>query len=111
MNQQRRAFDRIKHRIFCELLHDGKRSSGMVLDISARGLFVRMGNVAAPPLGTQVQVVLNDPELVEMPLVARMTRVKAVRHELVVSADGGIGLEVLSAPEAYFNLVETLISD
>ena len=50
MNQQRRAFDRIKHRIFCELLHDGKRSSGrMVLDISARGLFVRMGNVAAPP--------------------------------------------------------------
>ncbi len=50
MNQQRRAFDRIKHRIFCELLHDGKRSSGrMVRDISARGLFVRMGNVAAPP--------------------------------------------------------------
>lgn len=46
-----------------------------------------------------------------MPLVARMTRIKAVRHELVVSADGGIGLEVLSAPEAYFNLVETLTSD
>ena len=46
-----------------------------------------------------------------MPLVARVTRAKAIRHELVVSADGGIGLEVLSAPEAYFNLVEILISD
>ena len=110
MAQQRRAFDRVRHRLFCELLHDGRRSSGMVLDMSPRGLFVRMGNMEAPPLGTQVQVGLNDAEHGEMILMARVTRAKSVRHELVVAADGGIGLEVLSAPESYYDLLKSLVT-
>jgi hypothetical protein len=109
MAQQKRTFDRVRHRILCQLTHDDKRASGMVLDISARGLFVRMGNVSAPPLGAQVQVTLNDSEHGEMVLVARVTRAKAVRRELVVAADGGIGVEVLSAPETYYDLLKSLV--
>ena len=109
MAQQKRTFDRVRHRLFCEILYDGKTSSGMLLDISARGLFVRMGNMAAPPLGVKVQVVLNDAEHGEMILLARVTRAKSVRRELVVAADGGIGLEVLSAPESYYDLLKSLV--
>jgi hypothetical protein len=109
MTRQKRAFDRIKHRITCELAHGDQRSVGIVLDVSARGLFVRMGNIGAPPFGTQVNVKLNDPENGEMLLVARVMRIKSIRREFVVSAGGGIGLEVLSAPEPYYNLVKTLV--
>jgi hypothetical protein len=109
MTRQKRTFDRIKHRISCELAHDDQRSFGIVLDVSARSLFVRMGNVGAPPLGTQVNVKLNDPENGEMLLIARVMRIKSIRRELVVSAGGGIGLEVLSAPEPYYNLLKTLV--
>ena len=109
MAQQRRTFDRVRRRILCELAHDGKLASGMVLDISARGLFVRMGNVAAPPIGAQVLVTLKDSKHGEMVLIARAVRAKTVRHELIVSADGGIGIEVLSAPETYYDLLKSLV--
>jgi hypothetical protein len=110
MAQQQRAFERKRHRIACELLHDGRRSFGTVVDISASGLFVRMGPSESPPLNADVQIEWNDPEHGRMTLLAKVTRIKRVRRDLVALVDGGIGLTVRSAPETYYSLLKSLIT-
>jgi hypothetical protein len=41
-------------------------------------------------------------------LMARLARAKLVRRELVNAANGGFGLEVTSAPEDFYELVQAL---
>ena len=110
MNFNGRKFDRIKHRLTCEVIHDDRRSSGIVLDSSARGIFVRMSTVTAPPMGSEVRVVLSDAGLGEMSVIARVVRANAARREVVVAGGGGIAFEILSAPEDFYTtLLKPLI--
>jgi len=108
-SKNRRQFDRVRYRLSCELHHSGRRHSGMVLDISASGLFVRTSTGTAPKdPGTEVRVVINDPNGEPFELLARLARANVVRRELVTAADGGFGLEVTSAPEQFYKLVRAV---
>ncbi len=102
MEQRRRK--RFKRRITCELTVDGKRQSGIVLDVSAEGLFVQTA-VTAPP-GALVEVRLaatrTTPEIV---LRARVARGLRVPPRLMAVAAGGLGLRVIQAPPEFAELV------
>ena len=107
--QNRRQFARLKHRVACELHHSGIKTTGIVLDVSPRGLFVRMSAGAAPKIpGTEVRVVVRAVGREPFELMARLARAKLVRRELVNAANGGFGLEVTSAPEDFYELVQAL---
>ena len=108
MGSNRRQFERMKQRLSCELHHDGRKTTGMVVDVSARGLFVRTSTGTAPPTGAEVRVVLKGAEEGDIELMARMRRAHVVRRELVSAAGGGVGLEVVSAPESFYALLKPL---
>ena len=106
----RRRFERLKHRLACDLFHSGRKTSGMILDVSARGLFVRTSTGSAPrEPGTEVRVVVRSADGEPFELMARLARAHVVRRELVSAADGGFGLEITSAPEAWFALLRDIV--
>ena len=83
---------------------------GMILDVSARGLFVRTSTGSAPrEPGTEVRVVVRSADGEPFELMARLARAHVVRRELVSAADGGFGLEITSAPEAWFALLRDIV--
>ena len=67
---------RIKRRITCDLVIDGKRQSGIVLDVSATGMFVQ--TAITSNIGQEVEVHLSatrtTPELTFRAKVARGRR-------------------------------------
>lgn len=108
VRKEQRRFERLKMRLSCKLHFDGRVASGMVIDLSARGLFVRMGGGVKPPAGLVFRLVLTGADCGDLELMARIARTKIVRRELVLVAAGGVGLELLSAPEAYYELLKPL---
>jgi hypothetical protein len=107
--KEQRRFERLKMRLRCELHYDEWQTSGMVLDISARGIFIRTGSSMKPPAGVDFRVVLVGADCGDIELMARIARTKVVRRELVTVAAGGLGLELVSAPEEYYDLLKPLI--
>jgi len=99
---QRRG-KRVKRRITCELVIDGKRQAGIVLDVSASGLFVQTAVSAA--VGKEVEVHLaatrSSPELT---IRARVARGLRVPQQLLAAAGGGLGLRVLDPPPEFAQL-------
>jgi len=100
----RRKFRREKHRVPCDLVIDGKSSTGFVTDFSPRGLFVQTSLTAAE--GTPVSVRMREPEGEAIELKARVARVRRAHRAMVAVTTPGLGLEVLQAPEAFFALLE-----
>jgi hypothetical protein len=101
--EQRRR-NRVKRRITCELIVDGKRQSGIVLDVSAEGLFVQTA-VTAPP-GTVIDVRLAATRTTpEIALRARVARGMRVPPRLASVAAGGLGLRVFQAPPEFGQLL------
>jgi len=102
MNKRRAP--RIKKRLTCTLHYQGKRHSGLVLDVSANGLFVQTS--AAPDPGDLLRIELSLPgrsELLQLEGKAARRRVVPVRLRAV--AQGGIGVALVNAPEPFFEFV------
>jgi hypothetical protein len=85
---------------------NGQRYTGIVIDISATGLFVQTS--AAPKPGTPVMLELQLPNGDLLPLHANVARRRNVPAHLKSIAQGGVGLCLEGAPEAYFQLIEDL---
>ena len=89
----------------CELRYDGRKASGIVLDLSSSGIFVQ---TSAQPAAHCIVVVHleargNTPML---DLRTRVARQKRVPPRLAGLDPPGLGLQILDAPDAYFQLVE-----
>ena len=103
----RRTATRTKKRLACSVVIDGSRMSGIVLDLSANGLFVQTS--ANPPPGAELGLELELPGEPERTLlVVRVARKKVVPPRLRSVAHGGLGLRIKRAPEAYFSYVARL---
>jgi Tfp pilus assembly protein PilZ len=102
-----RRAPRRKKRIACALYVEQRRYSGIVLDISATGLFVQTSGKVLP--GTLVRLELFDPDRPE-PLIlqASVARQRVVPVRLKTIAHGGIGVKIEQAPEEFFALVAKL---
>ena len=106
MNERRKAL-RFKKRISCELAHDDRHHSGIVLDVSQSGLFVQTN--AKPRPGDVVGVALNVPgERRTIDLRARVARTKLVPPQLLSVAQGGLGLHIENPPAEYLEFVENV---
>ncbi len=99
---EQRKFRRETHRVPCELRFGGTDHRGFVLDISAGGLFVQ--TKATAPDGTEVQLVLRSPDRDPIHLTATVARTKTSHRAVAAVKTGGMGLQVDSAPEDFFQL-------
>ncbi len=105
----RRRLPRSKMRIACTLHLEEARHSGMVLDVSAGGLFVQTN--ASPAPGTSLRLELRvpgHPDPIEMQ--AKVARKRIVPPRLRALLKGGIGLQLENPPEEFYTLVAKLQS-
>lgn len=101
------AEPRFKRRIPCRLSQNSRASSGVVLDLSRRGLFVQ--TTVSAKAGEEVQVVLHSPHgsdgESEIVLNAQVVWQRKVPVQLRSSLRSGVGLQIRYASEAYYALL------
>jgi uncharacterized protein (TIGR02266 family) len=103
----RRRLPRTKMRIACTLHLEESLHSGMVLDISAGGLFVQTN--ASPAPGTPLRLELRVPGLPEpIEMQATVARKRIVPPRLRALLKGGVGLQLENPPEEFYALVAKL---
>jgi hypothetical protein len=100
---EKRTLARVKKRLPCELVVEGVTHTGLVLDVSPRGLFVQTAATPAP--GTSLTVRLHPPSGRAIVVQGRVARRRMVPRRLASLASGGIGVRVESAPEEFFQLL------
>ncbi|MBW2235121.1 MAG: PilZ domain-containing protein [Deltaproteobacteria bacterium] len=89
----------------CELRYEGRKASGIVLDLSSTGLFVQTSALPAP--GTIFHVMLEARgDTPALDLRVRVARQRRTEPRLAALVPPGLGLQILDAPSAYFDLVE-----
>ena len=102
-----RRSQRTKKRLACTPVIGGHRTAGIVLDLSATGLFVQAS--ANPPPGAKLDLEIDIPGESQRPLLAvRVARMKVVPPRLKSVVHGGVGLQIDSAPEAFFRYLTKL---
>ncbi len=100
-----RRLKRVKRRLCCELVDGSERHAGLVMNIASNGMFV-LTDATIPP-GTQIEVeVPPDNDAPEMKLRAIVVRHRLVRGESSRLIPQGLGLRLLQAPDAYYELVK-----
>lgn len=98
-------FERYRHRVTCDLYVQGRRSSAIVTDLSASGLYLR--TTEQPECGTTVRLVLHE-ECGEIEVLARVAREHRISRHHTTGTPTGLGLQIVSAPELYFRLLAEL---
>jgi hypothetical protein len=106
--QNQTRFDRFKHRVTCDFYVEGQKSSAIVTDLSASGLYVRTSHLPEP--GTTVRLVLRA-EGGDIEIQAKVAREHRMSRHHTTGTPTGVGVQILSAPEAYFQLLTELGSE
>jgi len=98
---------RKRKRISCELMLNGARYSGIILDLSATGMFVQ--TTVKPGAGDGVTVKLKPPGRDRaISLETRVARKKLVPPQLLMAAQGGIGLAIVRPVPDYLDFIASL---
>jgi Tfp pilus assembly protein PilZ len=106
MSRDQRA-ERTRKRLACTLMVEDSRLAGIVLDISASGLFVQTS--ANPSPGTRLELEIEIPGESQRALLAvRVARRKVVPPRLKSVVHAGLGLQIENAPEAFFRYLAQL---
>jgi hypothetical protein len=106
-SSNRRRAARIKKRIPCEFVNDGKQIRGFVLDVSPWGLFVQTLKPIDP--GAEIGITFrlpNSDQAIE--LRGCVVRNKQVPRHLASVTTPGVGLQINNAPPEYFEFVASL---
>ena len=101
-----RRMPRTKKRLSCTLIADDQRTAGIVLDVSATGLFVQTSATILP--GAKVELEIQLPEGTTLLLHTSVMRRRTVPPQLRSVARGGLGLAVEGTPEEYYKLIGDL---
>ena len=89
----------------CELRYEGRKASGIVLDLSSTGVFVQTS--ASPAPGTIFHLMLEARgDTPALDLRVRVARHRRTEPRLAALVPPGLGLQILDAPSAYFDLVD-----
>jgi Tfp pilus assembly protein PilZ len=99
---------RVPKRLPCDVNIGGVRHSGLVLNVSPRGLFVQTNAEARP--GSEVSINLTPPSQRE-PVEVRATVVwkRTVPRQMLASDRGGMGLRIQDAPESYYTYLSGVL--
>ena len=106
---------RFRKRVPCQFTLKGRRFSGVVLNISAGGLYVQTN--ANTEAGSDIQINLTPSQLAPegsseaIPLHAKVVWRRVVPQQLRSITQGGLGLRIERASEAYYHLVQICESD
>ncbi len=102
----RRAL-RTRKRLACSIQLEDRRWTGLVLDISATGLFIQTGAKLDP--GARVTLELEAPGSTEtLRIDARVVRRRSVPAQLKSVSQAGVGVQIGQAPEGYYAMVAAL---
>ncbi|MCH6562859.1 MAG: PilZ domain-containing protein [Myxococcales bacterium] len=100
-----RRVDRTKRRFMCQIVHEDERHDGIVMNITADGIFVLTS--AMIPSGTQVRIQISElQEVPQMTLRAIVIRQHLVPDESSRLMLQGLGMQILQAPSAFYELSE-----
>ncbi len=95
---------RYRKRVPCQLLVGDESHPGMVLNVSRRGLFVQTSARARP--GDRVRIALNaSAQRGAIGLEARVVWKRVSPPQLQSFTQGGVGLEIQLASEAYYDFL------
>ncbi len=104
--KERRTFGRSRHRVSCEFQIDGRRHTGIVDNVSARGLFVQ--STAQPAEGAEMELVLRSMAGAEIPIRVCVTRRSQPNRTATAVVALGFGVRISWAPEGYYALLAEL---
>ena len=101
---------RFRRRLPCRVKVAGSSNSAMVLNVSRSGLFIQTS--AAPPPGTAVVVDLDVASGSEpIPIEGRVVWRRMVASHLRSITQGGVGVRIVSAPDAYYRFISAVAGD
>ncbi|TDJ03329.1 MAG: PilZ domain-containing protein [Deltaproteobacteria bacterium] len=102
------ADERFRKRIPCAFNAGGRSRSGLVLNVSRSGLFLQTSMPEGS--GTVVDLELNPLERAKpIALTARVVWRRAVPAQLRTIVNGGFGMQIIRADEAYYGLLSALV--
>ena len=105
-----RPESRFKKRIPCKLTRSLSTFSGLVVDLSRRGLFVQTGAVAKT--GDEIEIVLKSwKSEAAIVLNAQVRWRRKVPLQLRSVVEGGLGLQIRYAPEPYYAMLAEASED
>ncbi len=100
---ERREEERTRRQLECELFAGDEVHTGIVLEMSARGLLVRSEFTA--PCGERARIRLLDPDGgIIAELDCSVAHKRAVPHRLAALTSGTLGLTLSSPPQSYLRL-------
>ena len=100
------TFARFRYRVTCDLVIGENRHGAIVTDLSASGLYVRTQHKIGP--GKRVRLVLHEPEG-ELEVDAQVVREHRMSRHHTTGIPSGLGVRIMAAPEAYFQLLTRLM--
>lgn len=103
MTPEKRHFSRTRHRVGCEFEFANRRHTGIVGNLSARGLFVQSS--ALPPGGTELELVLRVAGNAAISVRGCVARLSRPNRTAAFVVPVGFALQITWAPEAYFALL------
>ena len=108
-SENRRRFERHRHRVPCRLTQGGEASRGFVVDVSAGGLFVETKARYDPDTPVCLRI---DPENRDPFEVMTRVRRKLDKHRDIsaVETASGLALVLDGSHEAYFTLLAELMN-
>jgi hypothetical protein len=92
----------------CRITSGGKVFSGVILDLSATGVFVQTSAKPRPGEGFALEISVPG-QRAPLRLEAQVARVQVVPPSLLNVAHGGIGLRITNAPEGYFAFLAAVL--
>jgi len=102
------ADERFRKRIPCAFKAGGRSHSGLVLNVSRSGLFLQTS--VPEGSGAVVDLELNPLDRAEpIALSARVVWKRAVPAQLRTVVNGGLGMQIIWADEAYYSLLSSLV--
>jgi c-di-GMP-binding flagellar brake protein YcgR len=109
MGKERRRFQRVKHRVSCQYICEGRASAGFLADISARGMQIQCSG-SAPAPGASIALTFRDANGAVFRVDGRVARRRASHRSAAVVEMSSFGVELISAPEAFYALVTQVVA-
>lgn len=92
----RRRSERTRYRLSAEIVHEGSRHQGFLIDVSERGAFIQTTRTL--PVGSEVELWFADEQLAPQVARARVKRRRNVPAAALAALRGGIGVEWIEPP-------------
>ncbi len=102
-----RVLERKKRRLPCKIHFRSQKFNGMVIDVSAMGIFIQTSAKVARGEALELEVGVPGQEAA-IPLGVEVVRRKRVPDQLLALAQGGLGARITRAPEAYYEYLLSL---